>query len=188
MNLLYIEDDEIDVLAMKRLLRKFDGVQMDVCKLVKELDHFDLSHYDAIISDSNLPDGSYKELQYLLPSNKTVFISGSEIENFEVWVKPITEFQLKELISTESMLDLSYIKGLADGDEEYEQEMISIAMKVLPERYTQLEEAMNNEEALHMAAHKTKNSNRQSDERTFSTKKRGLISVFQISDSIFPFT
>ena len=53
--LLYIEDDEIDVLALKRLLRQFDDVELTVCKYIKDLLALDLSKFDSIISDANLP-------------------------------------------------------------------------------------------------------------------------------------
>jgi hypothetical protein len=158
MRLLYIEDDEIDVLALKRLLRSFKSVQMDVCTLLRDLIKIDLSNYDIIISDANLPDGSYKELSKLLPPKKTHFISGSEIENFEVWIKPISLDQLEEILTRDSLLDLTYIRDLADGDAEYEQEMIGIALRVLPERLEELNRAKHDEQALRKAAHKTKSS------------------------------
>lgn len=160
MRLLYIEDDEIDVLAMKRLLRAFKGVKMDVCKVMKDLARVELSNYDAIISDSNLPDATYKELRQVLPESKTTYISGSQIEDFDVWVKPISKEQLSTLIDQEDLVNLSYIKALAEGDLEYEQEMIAIALRVLPQRYAELIEAQNNEKSLHVAAHKTKSSYR----------------------------
>lgn len=160
MRLLYIEDDEIDVLALKRLLRSFKNVQMDVCKMLKDLIKIDLSNYDVIISDANLPDGSYKELRKLLPTKKTYFISGSEIEGFDVWVKPVSPEQLEGILTRDSLLDLTYIRDLADGDQDYEQEMIDIALKVLPQRYDELSKARYDQEALRKAAHKTKSSYR----------------------------
>ncbi|MDB4107933.1 hypothetical protein OAD66_07105 [Bacteroidia bacterium] len=158
--LLYIEDDEIDVLALKRLLRQFDDVELTVCKYIKDLLALDLSKFDSIISDANLPDGSFKKLQTILPESKTQFTSGSKVEGVKAWIKPISTEQLLSILQKNSIVDLSYIEDLAEGDEEYEQEMIELALKVLPDRLNELCSSKNDEEALRRAAHKTKSSYR----------------------------
>lgn len=160
MKILYIEDDEIDVLAMKRLLRDFEGIDLTVRNAVKDLDGLDYNDFDMIISDSNLPDGTYSELKDILPPEKTQFISGSDIDDFDVWLKPISKLQLETILYKETTIDMTYIKNLADGDASYEQEMIDLAKKVLPQRGEELHASKGNMQALKVAAHKTKSSYR----------------------------
>ena len=154
--LLYIEDDEIDVLSLKRLLRNFENIEMEVITCMEDLKGLRFDRYDVILSDSNLPDASYLELKILLP-NRTQFISGSTIDGESILLKPITEEQLKLTLSKGS-LDLTYIKQLADGDKEYEVDMIETALRILPERWTSILEVKDDFIALRMAVHKTKSS------------------------------
>lgn len=158
--LLYIEDDEIDILTLKRLLGKSSDITLVICKSFSEAKSLDLHNYDAILSDSNLPDANYEKLEAYLPKDKTQFISGSEIEYAKVWIKPITEDQLNSLFQKNPILNMQYIKDLADGEIEYEQEMIDTALKVLPERWEELKTASTDLAALKKAAHKTKSSYR----------------------------
>ena len=158
MRLLYIEDDEIDVLAMRRLLKNFSEVKMDVCTSMDKVLAIEFANYDVIISDSNLPDGTHKELMEILPPHKTKFISGSDMPGFDAWLKPITLHQIKSLITKSSSIDLTYIKNLADEDSTYEKEMIEIALQILPQRMEQLTVAKDDFDKLKSAAHKTKSS------------------------------
>lgn len=157
-NLLYIEDDAIDILALKRILRNFDDIVLHTCGTLSEVEQLDLTVYDFILSDSNLPDGGLTQLKKILPPSKTQFISGSEVSGENIWVKPIDLSYLRSLLQTNNIVNLQYINDLADGDDEYVIEMIDTALGVLPKRWTELDTCRNDLVLLKKAAHKTKSS------------------------------
>jgi len=178
--LLYIEDDVIDVLALKRTLRHFDNVALSVCRSLGELLELNLDEYDYVLSDSNLPDAGLKDLKANLPLDKTQFISGSEITGENVWIKPTTAEQLESLFNKNSVVNMQYINDLADGDDEYVQEMIDTAISVLPTRWQSIETNKNNIVELKKAAHKTKSSY-----RVCGIQNQWLVELEELNDSSF---
>ena len=158
--LLYIEDDLIDVLALKRVLKNFEQVELTVCGTLEGISSLNFENFDFILSDSNLPDGSLNDLMAILPLDKTQFISGSEILGEDVWIKPIELDQIKSLFNRSIIVNMQYINELADGDDEYVQEMLDIAIRVLPERWSEISSSKNDIVELKKAAHKTKSSYR----------------------------
>lgn len=156
--LLYIEDDEIDILAFKRLLKKFENIELTICSTKSCTADINLNDFDFIISDSNLPDACIGDLKQVLPSGKTQFISGSEVPGENVWLKPIKQEQLDHLLNKERVINLKYIFDLAEGDQDYVHEMIETALSVLPDRWEELAAAQNDYVQLKKAAHKTKSS------------------------------
>jgi response regulator RpfG family c-di-GMP phosphodiesterase len=155
-HLLYIEDDEIDVLALKRTLRGFKEVQLTVAHSLASLQELDFSVYDLVLSDVNLPDGSKNEISTVIPEKLPMFwVSGNADK--DVLAKPISPERLEEVLKQVKVVDLAYIKSLADGDEEYEQEMIETALDLLPQRLKAIITATNTEE-IQQAAHKAKSS------------------------------
>jgi len=178
--LLYIEDDVIDVLALKRTLRHFDNVALSVCGSLGELLELNLDEYDYVLSDANLPDAGLKDLKANLPLNKTQFISGSEITGENVWIKPTTAEQLESLFNKNSVVNMQYINDLADGDDEYVQEMIDTALSVLPTRWQAIETNKNNIVELKKAAHKTKSSY-----RVCGIQNQWLVELEELNDSTF---
>ncbi|MBT8326608.1 MAG: hypothetical protein KJP21_02725 [Bacteroidia bacterium] len=158
--LLYIEDDSIDVIALNRVLRHFEKVDLTVCGNVADLYKFNLSEFDYILSDSNLPDGSLNDLKAILPLSKTQFISGSEIVGENVWIKPIEIDQIQSIFNKSTIVNMKYINDLADGDNEYVQEMIATALSVLPQRWVEISSNKNDLVLLRKAAHKAKSSYR----------------------------
>lgn len=159
-HLLYIEDDIIDVLALKRLLRNYEDVALTVCPSVASISDQNLDGFDFILSDSHLPDGNLSGLREILPLDKTKFISGTEIAGENVWTKPIGPDQLESILNKTKTVNLKYINDLADGDDAYVQEMIDTALAILPARWQEIEAAQSDIILLKKAAHKTKSSYR----------------------------
>jgi CheY-like chemotaxis protein len=158
--LLYIEDDEIDILALKRSLRKHPEVELTVVTNLAELEAMDLTSYNVVLSDANLPDANLSDLKPLVQSHPNYhFVSGTDIEGERCIIKPISAEQLNRVLSGR-VTDMSYINGLADGDDEYAQEMISTALDVLPDRLELIQSSINDLTALQKAAHKAKSSYR----------------------------
>lgn len=178
--LLYIEDDVIDVLALKRTLRHFDSVELSVCGSFGELLELNLDEYDYVLSDSNLADAGLKDLKANLPLYKTQFISGSDLTGENVWIKPTTAEQLESLFNKNSVVNMQYINDLADGDDEYVQEMIDTALSVLPTRWQEIETNKNNIVELKKAAHKTKSSY-----RVCGIQNQWLVELEELNDSSF---
>lgn len=178
--LLYIEDDVIDVLALKRTLRHFDSVELSVCGSLGELLELNLDEYDYVLSDSNLPDAGLNDLRANLPLDKTQFISGSDLTGENVWIKPTTAEQLESLFNKNSVVNMQYINDLADGDDEYVQEMIDTALSVLPTRWQEIETNKNNIVELKKAAHKTKSSY-----RVCGIQNQWLVELEELNDSSF---
>ncbi|MFT6112377.1 MAG: hypothetical protein ACJA19_000872 [Bacteroidia bacterium] len=158
--LLYIEDDLIDILALKRVLKNFEQVELTVCGTLEGITSLNFENFDFILSDSNLPDGSLNDLKAILPRDRTQFISGSEILGEDIWIKPILLDQIKSLFNRITIVNMRYINELADGENEYVQEMLDIAIRVLPEQWNEISSSKNDIVELKKAAHKTKSAYR----------------------------
>lgn len=156
LSLLYIEDDEIDVLALKRVLKGLKNVKLSVVGTLAKLKMLDTSEYDVAISDVNLPDGGKDEISSVVSGVLPVFWVSGNADKDEL-AKPLTIEQLTDILNRLKVVDLAYIKDLADGDEECELEMVEIAIKLLPQRLEAIKQAATNIE-LQQAAHKTKSS------------------------------
>lgn len=160
LHILYIEDDEIDLLAFKRLISGNPSISLSSCSTFKELKELNVSNFQIILSDSNLPDADYFKLKDFLPKGRTQFISGTVIDGEEVWQKPLSQEQFEGLLQRFCTVNLKYIKDLADGDADYEKDMIETALRVLPDRLLSIKEASDDYVLLAKAAHKTKSSYR----------------------------
>ncbi len=158
--LLYIEDDEIDVLALKRHLKGVSNLNLTVCQSLAEVKMVDLSLFNCIISDANLGDANYETLKQILAVHNVQFISGNQIEGEDIWVKPISKDNVERFISQSQIVNLKYIKELAEGDIDYEKDMIETTIRILPERLLAIKKSKNNINQLKKAAHKTKSSYR----------------------------
>jgi len=180
LKVLYIEDDLIDVLALKRILGNFNNLELQVCGTLKGVSSLDLDSFDFILSDSNLPDGGLKDLRAILPMDKTQFISGSEIFGEDIWVKPIDRDQISSLFNRNAIINMQYINDLADGDDEYVQEMLDTALRVLPSRWMEISSNKNDLVELKKAAHKTKSSY-----RVCGIQNQWLVDLEELSESSF---
>lgn len=178
--LLYIEDDLIDVLALKRVLKNFEQVELTVCGTLEGISSLNFDNFDFVLSDSNLPDGSLNDLKAILPLDKTHFVSGSEIVGEDVWIKPIELDQLKSLFSRSTIINMWYINELADGDDEYVQEMLDTALRVLPHRWAAISSSRNDIIQLKKAAHKTKSSY-----RVCGIQNQWLVELEELNESSF---
>lgn len=180
LKLLYIEDDVIDVLALKRTLRHFENIELEISGTIAEVKLLNLNEFDIILSDANLPDGTLNDLKAILPADKTQYISGSDLTGDDIWVKPIHAEQIKSLFNKNSILNMQYINDLADGDDEYVQEMIDTAISVLPTRWKEIESNKNDLVQLKKAAHKTKSSY-----RVCGIQNQWLVELEELNDSSF---
>ncbi len=159
--LLYIEDDDVDILTLKRLLKSYDEVELSICSSFQNLVKLDLSNYDAIISDSNLTDADYLKLKRHMGGLPNVqFISGSSIVGEPVWLKPINKENLETLCCFRNVINLDYIENLAQGDADFEIDMIETALRILPERLVEMKQSADSLKELKLATHRTKSSYR----------------------------
>jgi CheY-like chemotaxis protein len=159
--LLYIEDDVVDILAIKRVLKSFEDIALFVCSTFNDLQNLDLSDYDAIISDSNLADADYIKLKRHMGGLANVqFVSGSGIAGEPIWLKPINKENIETLFCFRSVMDLDYIENLAQGDADFEIDMIETALRILPERLDEMKKSIESLKDLKLAAHRTKSSYR----------------------------
>jgi len=158
-NLLYIEDDQVDVLSLKRILKNYEDVKLTVVESFASLLNVDLETFDAIITDSNLPDADYLKLKtYLGVKPNVQFISGTGIDGEPIWLKPISKENLDTLCCFKNVTNLDYIASLAQGDNNFEIDMLETALKVLPERLMEIKNSVNSLNQLKLAAHRTKSS------------------------------
>jgi hypothetical protein len=178
--LLYIEDDLIDILALKRIIKNFEQVELSVFGTLEGISSLNFENFDFILSDSNLPDASLNDLKAILPRDKTQFISGSEILGEDIWIKPIELDQIKSLFNRSTIVNMRYINGLADGESEYVQEMLDIALRVLPERWSEISSSKNDIVQLKKAVHKTKSSY-----RVCGIQNQWLVDLEELNESSF---
>ncbi|MBO6515846.1 MAG: Hpt domain-containing protein [Bacteroidia bacterium] len=156
--LLYIEDDNIDVLSLKRLLNGLHLIELTICKSFQEVRNLNLREVDCILCDSNIPDVSFDELKEYVKKSRVQYVSGSSNNDPDVWEKPLDQNRVIEFVFGHAGINLSYIDKLADGDALYEAEMLETAIELLPQRITQLKSAMNDIDKLKFAAHRTMSS------------------------------
>jgi hypothetical protein len=178
--LLYIEDDLIDISALKRIIKNFEQVELSVFGTLEGISSLNFENFDFILSDSNLPDASLNDLKAILPRDKTQFISGSEILGEDIWIKPIELDQIKSLFNRSTIVNMRYINGLADGESEYVQEMLDIALRVLPERWSEISSSKNDIVQLKKAVHKTKSSY-----RVCGIQNQWLVDLEELNESSF---
>ena len=74
-----------------------------------------------------------------------------------MYAKPLSSQDLENILTSVKVINLKYIQDLADGDAEYEREMIEMAISVLPDRFKAIQQAETVED-LKQAAHKAKSS------------------------------
>ncbi len=86
LSLLIIEDDVVDQLAFKRFIKK-SNISYDyevVSSLTEAKKIISSQHFDAIITDFNLGDGTAFELLEMKPKSPVVFITGAGNEEVAV--------------------------------------------------------------------------------------------------------
>ncbi len=155
---LYIEDDEVDLLWWQRITRTEQNISTTFKESLSDVAGVDLSAFDLIICDANLPDADFKSLKdYFKNETHVHFLSGALIEGERIIEKPISLSHILALLEPE-VIDLSYIKTLSEGDVVYEQEMIRTALKVMPDRLKLLREMGYDITKIRTAAHKAKSS------------------------------
>jgi DNA-binding NtrC family response regulator len=156
MHILYIEDDQVDRMAFKRMIKKVDSLScLCVASVQAGLEELAQNDYELIITDHNLPDGSAFDVlkESKLPVIVTSGISEDPREtSFEsagaisFMVKPISAYDLKKIlarlqpqaVAPAELFDLTYLKELSDEDQEFETEMISIYLDEVPPSLSKL--------------------------------------------------
>ncbi len=154
-SLLYIEDDDIDILLLRRLIKPLHTINLDIVGTFQNLRQLDLSNYDLILSDSNLPDADYATLMQYLQNTNVQFVSGIGEPEQNVWAKPIDLKLLLNRLYRDAEPQLNYIEELADGDMNFKREMITTALEILPERKSSLQKTNLKGSDLKKVAHKT---------------------------------
>lgn len=160
MNILYLEDDVVDQIAFKRLVKKFDEINYDVASSVQEaLEQLVVKDYDLILSDFYLGRDTIFDLIKSENPTPIIMLSGVEDENqvdklYELGLKnhfnkPLTSNNLS-LILNKSVhyseaynyvgdynsnptleFDFSYLNSISNGNENVKFEMIQLFLQVV---------------------------------------------------------
>ena len=157
-HILYIEDDTIDQMAFKRILADENWLRFTLSNSVAEgKDFWSQSEFDLVITDYHLSDGTAHDVLEFVQSGPIVVVTGtlrpeeqvkfSELGAKYYLAKPLIpdEFLslLQEVLGLDPpeklpegptiSFDLSYLKDLSQGDQEFEAEMIQIFLDEMPE-------------------------------------------------------
>lgn len=156
MTILYIEDDLVDQMTMKRLFRQLPEHQLFIDTSIENFKSTFDKKVDVIISDYYLPDGEAEEVLAFADDIPVILLSNSShLENkdfFKILSKPLTIEILKRVLkelnkATEGEeLDLAYLKEVAAGNEAFEREMLEIYIEEMPQELQALQEALNNQD------------------------------------------
>ncbi len=154
MKLYYLDDSKFDRMAFSRLMRSFDGLAFELVENFEELDEkYSGDETSLLIRDCHLPGEQVKPLDF----SATYFVSGSRptesmklnlgISDDHFFLKPLAKKHLQEILDAhsevEELFELTFIKELSGGDEEFEKELISIFINEVPGQCAQLEQALN---------------------------------------------
>lgn len=153
MKLYYLDDSKFDRMAFSRLMRSFDGLAFESVESFKELGEKYPGSEDAIlIRDCHLPGEEAIPINF----SATYFVSGSTptvtmkeklgIDEHHFFLKPLTKEYIQEILdknlNNEELFELTFIKELSGGDEEFEKELITIFINEVPGQCAQLGKAL----------------------------------------------
>ncbi len=150
-NVLYIEDDIVDQMAFKRMMKEHS--KECACTIVSSISEFkklpDLHIFDVIITDYYLGDGGAEDVMKAFPNRKIIVVSGSINERLgntdylRYISKPIDyalliqgyQWVMQNNVGNKNSkyqyLDLTYLNQLGHGDNEFMKEMLQIAKEEL---------------------------------------------------------
>jgi len=160
-HLLYIEDDKIDQIAFRRIIDGIEQIRYTITDYVEQaISLEDPDQYDLIITDYQLSDGSAHEVIAHFHSKPVLVITGSLRPDEHALLTaagaiayiskplekatfiPLLNEILKKMEQSTPKFDLSYLKDLSQGDEEFEKEMLGIFLQEVPEGLHLLEEKL----------------------------------------------
>ena len=167
MKILYIEDDRIDQLAFKRLVKKIPGLACELSSYVAEgVARIQQGNFDLILSDHRLSDGSAMDVLKAAGGTPVIVTSGTQYpEEVEAvlkagaiahLLKPISLEQVEEVLAkiapnhpadqaptnSKEAFDLSYLYSLSDGDTSFEKEMLEIFVQEVPQSLASLQQEL----------------------------------------------
>ena len=168
MKVLYIEDDIIDQMAVRRLADKCSCELLFVNSIKEANDILQAEKFDLIISDFNLGDGTAEDVLKLVTNQKIILITDKPLDSFNAngnllysTTKPINESIFK-ITNKSQPLDLTYFNSLTEGDINFQVELLDTALQILPSALEKVNEAFEslNFEHIKFEAHKMKSGAR----------------------------
>lgn len=186
--ILYIEDDLVDKRYLQRSVRNNPNIELITASNIEEVNDFD---FDVIISDENLGGITAKDVIAHFTNDKIIVVTGfldegmqKEYKNLGVLACFEKPFEIEKIInvisnsnsSSENIPDFTFLHQLAQGDDDFVNEMIEI---------------FNNEVPIELQ--KIKSANESKDYKTVSavthkmkSKLRilGFSSLFKLADDI----
>lgn len=168
MKVLYIEDDIIDQMAVRRLADKCSCELLFVNSIKEANDILQAEKFDLIISDFNLGDGTAEDVLKLVTNQKIILITDKPLDSFNAngnllysTTKPINESIFK-ITNKSQPLDLTYFNSLTEGDINFQVELLDTALQILPSALEKVNEAFEslNFAQLKFEAHKMKSGAR----------------------------
>lgn len=168
MKVLYIEDDLIDQMAVRRLADKCSCELLFVNSVKEAKVVLQAEKFDLIITDFNLGDGTAEDVLKLVTKQKIVLITQKPLDSFNAngnilyaTTKPVNE-SVFNITNTSQTLDLSYFNALTAGDKNFQIELLDTALQIVPSALEKVNEALKslNFEQLKFEAHKMKSGAR----------------------------
>ncbi len=168
MKVLYIEDDIIDQMAVRRIAEKCSCELFFVNSIKEANDILQAEKFDLIITDFNLGDGTAEDVLKLVTNQKIVLITEKPLDSFNAnsnilysTTKPFNE-SIFEIVNQVQPLDLTYFNSLTEGDLLFQIELLDTALQILPSALEKVNEAIKalNFEQLKFEAHKMKSGAR----------------------------
>ncbi|MEZ4688127.1 MAG: response regulator [Bacteroidia bacterium] len=113
-------------------------------------------YFDFIFSDLNLPDLEPGEIEALAGDIPLVWLSGAvrSEEKRQALIKPVTPHALRQAViafplseSLSTRPDLSYLQNIADGDQEFVNEMVAVFRDEVPEELQKLKAAVHQKDS-----------------------------------------
>jgi CheY-like chemotaxis protein/HPt (histidine-containing phosphotransfer) domain-containing protein len=168
MKVLYIEDDIIDQMAVRRITEKCSYELQFVNSIKEANDILQAEKFDLIITDFYLGDGTAEEILTMVTNQKIVLITQKPLDSFHAngnilysITKPLNE-SIFEIANKVQPLDFTYFNSLTEGDINFQIELLDTALQVLPSALEKVNEAIEslNFERLKFEAHKMKSGAR----------------------------
>ncbi len=163
-NILYIEDDTIDQMAFKRIMKQVKDVSYHIENNVNDLPILLSEHtYDLIITDYHLSDGSAHDVIACAKGIPVLVVTGTlraqdrdHLDNAGAIAyisKPlhkkdflaIIHMILEEVDLQSFQFDLTYLKELSQGEPVFEEEMLQLFIQEAPENLAALKHALKQE-------------------------------------------
>lgn len=163
MKLLYIEDDKIDQMALKRFADS-KGITVSIAdSKAQALSILEQGNFDFILIDFFLGDATAQDIMHFINFQHVgIFTDENNCEDINqtnslyYFTKPLDNKQFQVIADTQ--LNLTYFDSLTDEDNEFKKEILTLGIQTIPLSLSSLSLAFEskNFEKIKFEAHKLK--------------------------------